>query len=206
VASSDLSAKPSWNFTDHPIVALLYAVIVSPDVQLSNLSSTSLQDIYQGRITNWSELGGSDEPITVILRPTGDPVNAIFRVFVLNGQAFHVRGMHLRGSSSDMVIQAVNQTAGAVAFVPLMAALAANAQVLSIDGVAPSVDTLRQGTYAFWSVEHLYTQGDGTSQALAYVQFLSGAQETGELERLGAVPLNMLQQGVLASHLPGPQV
>jgi hypothetical protein len=28
-----------------------------------------------------------------------------------------------------------------------------------------------QGSYAFWSVEHLYTQGDGTAQALAYVQY-----------------------------------
>ena len=54
MAASDLTAKSAWHFTDHPIVALLYAMIVSPDVQVSDLSSTTLQDIYQGNITNWS--------------------------------------------------------------------------------------------------------------------------------------------------------
>ncbi len=63
-----------------------------------------------------------------------------------------------------------------------------------------------QGSYAFWSVEHLYTRGDGTAQALAYVQFLNTTQEAGELKQLGAVPVSMVQQSVLTSHLPGPQV
>jgi phosphate transport system substrate-binding protein len=206
VASSDVTAKANWNFTDHPIVALLYAVIVSPDVQVGDLSSASLQDIYRGTITNWSQVGGPNEPITVILRPAGDPLNAIFRVFVLNGQTIRVRGVHLRANASDMVAQVVSQTPGAVSFVPLMAAQGAPVSVLSIDGIAPSVDALTQGTYAFWSVEHLYTQGDGTAQTMAYVQFLNAAQEAGELKQYGAIPVNMLQQSVLASHLPGPQL
>ena len=206
MAASDVTARPVWNFVDHPIVALLYAMIVSPDVQVSDLSSTALQDIYQGNITNWSQLGGPNERITLVLRPAGDPANTIFRAFLLNDQAIHGRVMRLRGNSSDVVIQAVNQTPGTVGFVPLMAASEANARVLSIDGVAPGVDALMQGSYAFWSVEHLYTQGNGTAQALAYIQFLNTTQEAGELKRLGAVPVSMLQQSVFASHLPGPEM
>src|SRR5439155_23662777 len=125
VAASDVTAKPAWNFTDHPVAALLYAMIVSPDVQVSDLSSAVLQDIYQGNITNWSRLGGPSKPITMVLRPAGDPANIIFRAFLLNGQAIHGRVKRLQGNSSDMVIQAVNQTSGAVGFVPLMAALGA---------------------------------------------------------------------------------
>jgi ABC-type phosphate transport system substrate-binding protein len=206
MAASDMTARPAWNFTDHPTFALLYAIIVNPDVQVHDLSSTLLQGIYQGNITNWSQLGGPKERITLVLRPAGDPANIIFRAFLLNSQVIHGRVMRLQGSSSDMVIQAVNQTPGAVGFVPLMAALGANAHVLSIDGVVPSVDALMRGSYAFWSVGHLYTRGDGTAQALAYVQFLNTTQEAGELKQLGAVPVSMLQQSVLASHLPGPQV
>lgn len=206
MAASDVTARPVWNFVDHPIVALLYAMIVSPDVQVSDLSSTALQDIYQGNITNWSQLGGPNERITLVLRPAGDPANTIFRAFLLNDQAIHGRVMRLRGNSSDVVIQAVNQTPGTVGFVPLMAASEANARVLSIDGVAPGDDALMQGSYAFWSVEHLYTQGNGTAQALAYIQFLNTTQEAGELKRLGAVPVSMLQQSVFASHLPGPEM
>jgi len=206
MAASDMTAKPAWNFTDHPIFALLYAIIVNPDVQVRDLSGTVLQGIYQGNITNWSQLGGPKERITLVLRPAGDPANIIFRAFLLNSQVIHGRVVRLQGSSSAMVIQAVNQTPGAVGFVPLIAALGANAHVLSINGVVPSIDALMQGSYAFWSVEHLYTRGDGTAQALAYVQFLNTTQEAGELKQLGAVPVSMLQQSVLTSHLPGPQV
>jgi ABC-type phosphate transport system substrate-binding protein len=206
MAASDMTATPAWNFTDHPIFALLYAIIVNPDVQVRDLSSTVLQDISQGHIANWSQLGGPKERITLVLRPAGDPANIIFRAFLLNSQIIHGRVMRLQGSSSDMVIQAVNQTPGAVGFVPLMAALGAKAHMLSLDGVVPSVGALMRSSYAFWSVEHLYTRGDGTAQALAYVQFLNTTQEAGRLEQLGAVPVSMLQQSVLASHLPGPQI
>src|SRR5947209_821203 len=99
MAASDVTARPAWNFTDHPIVALLYAMIVSPDVQISDLSSTTLQDIYQGNITNWSRLGGPNERITLVLRPAADPVNIIFRAFLLNGQTIHGRVKRLQSDS-----------------------------------------------------------------------------------------------------------
>src|SRR5437870_9862177 len=55
------------------------AVIVSPDVQINGLSSTELQDIYQGRITNWAQVGGPDEPITVVLHSNDSVTTEIGR-------------------------------------------------------------------------------------------------------------------------------
>ena len=201
-ASSDLTARPSRNLTDQPVAAMLYAIIVNPDVQLSGLSSNAIQAIYQGRITNWSELGGPDETITVIQHPPNDTVAAIFRAFVLNGQAEHVRGFRLRNSWA----QAVAQTPGSISYIPLSAVQEADVSVLAIDGAAPATRTLTQGTYPFWSVEHLYTEGDGTSQFQAYLPFLTGAQEAHVFSQYGAVPVSMLPQNVLASHLPGPEI
>jgi ABC-type phosphate transport system substrate-binding protein len=94
-------------------------------------------------------VGSPNEPITVVLRPAGDPLNAIFRVFVLNGQAIRVWGTRLRGDASNVVVQTVSQTPGSIGFVPLMATQGAEVRVLSIDGRAPTVAALMQGTYAF---------------------------------------------------------
>ncbi|GAC1380960.1 MAG: hypothetical protein NVSMB33_07400 [Ktedonobacteraceae bacterium] len=202
VASSDLSARPERNLIDQPVAALLYAVIVSPDVQINGLSSTALQDIYQGRVTNWSQVGGPDEAITVMQHPVNDPMTAIFRTFVLNDAAIHVSGPRLK---RDWV-QAVSQTPGAISYVPLMDVTSSDVSVLAIDGSLPTTQALLQGTYSFWTVEHLYTQVNGPSQFQIFLPFLSSTQETSIFARYSAISVSMLPQAILASHLPGPEI
>jgi serine/threonine protein kinase len=200
-ASSDLTALPQRNLTDQPIAALLYAVIVSPDVQINGLSSSELQDIYQGRITNWAQVGGPDEPITVVLHPN-DTVTTIFRAFVLNGQPISIKGPKLKREWAQTVAQA----SGAISYVPLIEAQNAHVPVLAIDGSLPTISSVVQGTYPFWSVEHLYTQGNGSSSFQAYLACLSSIQEAGVFAHYGAISISQLPQSVLASHLPGPEI
>ncbi len=206
MADSDLTVLPQRNLTDHPVAALLYALIVSPDVQVSGLSSSEIQGIYQGQITNWTQVGGPDEAITVFLRSPADAIAAIFRTFVLNGQSEHVHGIKLKKDWSNLVAQAVAQMPGAISYVPLVLVPGNNVQVLAIDGVSPSTQALQQGTYPFWSIEHFYTQGAGTAQAQAYMAFFGTAQEIGIMGQFAVVPIGMLPQNVLASHLPGPEI
>ncbi len=177
VADSDLTANPALNLTDHPMAALLYAVIVNSDVQIGDVSSTNLQAIYRGQVTNWAQVGGPNEAITVILRPPSQAVAAIFRAFVLQGVSEHVAGIQIKKDDPNLVAQTVAQTPGAIAYVPLVVAEESNLPVVAIDGVFPSTQALLSGTYSFWSVEHLYTEGDGTAQAQAYIQFFSSPQE-----------------------------
>lgn len=202
VVSSDLTVRSSHNLIDQPIAAMLYALIANPDAQVSRLSSRAIQDIYQGRITNWSQVGGSDVPIKVIQRPANDTVSAVFRAFVLNDQGEHVNGVRLKKNW----LQAVVQTPGAISYVPLAVTQGANVTILAIDAVFPTIQALVQGTYPFWSVEHLYTQGSGTSQFKSYLQFLISEQEALAFPSYGAVPIAMVPQEILATHLPGPEI
>ena len=202
VVSSDLTVRSSHNLIDQPLAAMLYTLIANPDVQVSTLSSRAIQDIYQGRITNWSQVGGSDIPIKVIQRPANDSVSAVFRAFMLNDQGEHVNGVRLKKNW----LQAVAQTPGAISYVPLVAAQGANVTILAIDAVSPTIQALVQGTYPFWSVEHLYTQGSGTSQFKSYLQFLISEQEALTFPSYDAAPITMVPQEILATHLPGPEI
>ena len=206
VAGSDLTANPRRNLTDHPIGALLYALIVSPDVGVDGLSSAEIQEIFQGKITNWAQVGGSNEAITVILPPAGASVSAIFQTFVLNGVAEHVDAMRIKKDSQAMVTQSVLQTPGAISFVPLAMAQETGVKILTIDGVSAGVQSLLEGTYPFWSVEHLYTQSEGSAPFQAYMQFLSSDLEQHVLSEFGLVPVNTLNQSILDSHLSGPEL
>lgn len=207
LAACDLTALPQRNLSDFPLAASLYALIASPDVQqINGLSSAQIQAIYQGKLTNWSQLGGPNERVSIILRPASDAVNALFRSFVLNGAPIHVRGYRLKQDTPSLVVQAVSQVAGAISIVPLVAAQGANVQVLAIDSVLPTAQNLLNGSYAFWGVDHLYTEGAATAQAQSYLQFIASGQEASVMIQLDAVPVNAIPQAMLASHLPGPEI
>ena len=206
IADTDLSAQPGRNLTDHPVAALLYTLIASPDVSISGLTSAQIQAIYAGQITNWSQLGGPNEAITLILPPATSSISSIFHAFVLRGAPISASAFVIKKDQPARILQLVSQNSGALSFIPLAAMNGSNpgVQMLSIDGATASQQSLLSGTYTFWSVEHLYTLGGGTSQAQAYIQFATSPQESSQLSRFGAVPLTMVDPTILQSHLPGP--
>jgi serine/threonine protein kinase len=208
LADTDVTAKASRNLVDHPIAALLYTLITSPDVTQAGVSSLSLSDIqgiYAGTINNWAQLGGPDEHITVLYPPSSASINAIFRAFILNGTSPQVPGYTLKKDNPSQMAQLVAKIPGAIGYVPLEALSAANVQSLAINGIQAGVQSLLNGSYPFWSVEHIYTQGYGAAQAQSWIQFLQLQQEANTLLSYGVVPINMLSTGTLLSHLPGPE-
>jgi len=204
IAGTDGMTPHARGLTDHLIGALLYAVIVSPDVQVASLSSAALRGIYLGSITNWAQLGGPDEPVRVVPRSPCNAITAIFRTYVLGGTPERVRGTRPSDDQSNVISRTVASIQGAISYVPLLEAQNANVHVLSIDGVAPGMQSLAQGTYQFWSSEHLYTSGEGSPQTQAYIQFLTNTQEMPVMLHYGVVSLNILQQNAVASRLIGP--
>ncbi len=206
VAGLDLTANPGRDLTDYPIGAMLYAIIVSPDVGVNGLSKTEIQEIFDGQISNWSQVGGSNEAIAVILPPARASINAIFRSFVLNNAVEHVDAIRVSSESPGKIAQAVLQIPGAISYVPLSIAQQTSMNILAIDGVAPGEQTLLDGTYAFWSIEHLYTQNDRSRAVQAYEQFFNSGQEQLVLREFDVVPMYMIDQNVLDAHGPGPKL
>jgi phosphate transport system substrate-binding protein len=207
IADADVTAQSVRNLTDHPLAALLYTLIASPDITLTGLSATQIQAIFQGQITNWSQLGGPNETITVILPPSISAISAIFRAYVLHGSPVQASAFVMKKDQPVRIAQLVSQTPGAISFVPLTVATGASTsvQMLAIDGASANSQSLITGTYTFWSIEHLYTLGNGTPQAQAYIQFATSPQEMNLFSRFGAVPVSMVDLAILQSHLPGPQ-
>ena len=122
-------------------------------------------------------MGGSNEAITVVLPPTGASINTIFQSFVLNDLAEDVDAMRINKGSPAMLVQSVLQTPGALSFVPLVIAQESGMNIVAIDGVMPSVQTLLDATYSFWSVEHFYTPNAASAAVHAYQQFFNSDEE-----------------------------
>jgi len=72
-----------------PVTPDAIAVIVganNPHTQ--GLTQAQLKGIFQGKITNWSEVGGPNTPIRVLNRPAISGTHQVFQKLVLEGQPF----------------------------------------------------------------------------------------------------------------------
>lgn len=63
-AESAIAKQRGFTLKQHPVAADGVAVVVNPSLQLEGLTTKQLQQIYQGEITNWQQVGGANLPIT----------------------------------------------------------------------------------------------------------------------------------------------
>ncbi len=60
------------------------ALVVNPNNSVFNLSTDQVRNIFNGKITNWKDVGGSDKPITVVSREAGSGTRSSFEMIVQN--------------------------------------------------------------------------------------------------------------------------
>ncbi|PSB41191.1 phosphate ABC transporter substrate-binding protein [Cyanosarcina cf. burmensis CCALA 770] len=109
-AEKALAQKQGLTLAEIPIAMDGIAAVVHPSLQISGLTVEQLQQIYQGKITNWSQLGGENLPIVPYTRhpQDGSPV----AIFSTSEQAF---GTNVRSvNSTTAALRLVNQTPGAI--------------------------------------------------------------------------------------------
>ena len=120
------------------------AVVVSPENPVSDLTIEQIADIYTGKITNWSEVGGNDAEIVLIGREAGSGTRDGFESITGTEEACQYRQ---ELTSTGDVIATVSQNPNAIGYASL-SAVKESVKALSVGGVAPSEDTVKDGSYA----------------------------------------------------------
>ena len=200
LAYSDLPSSGRPGLVDYQVAALTFAVVVNSDTGVTNLTTAQLQAIYTGRVTNWSQVGGSNEQILVLTQPAGSTIRTIFETYVLRGVAQTVSGP---GAGLN-----IRNVTGGITYMPQadVAGNGSGAQSITIDGIAPSASTVADGSYPFWTIEHLYTSHAAQGAALSFISFcLTSSGET-DLGNSDVVPYTIMTPAALRSHLPSPTV
>lgn len=81
-ASEKLDEAQAAELVDHQVCVITMAPIVNPDVKeggVENLTKDQLISIFTGETKNWSEVGGPDEDIVLVTRPTSSGTRATFQ-------------------------------------------------------------------------------------------------------------------------------
>ena len=186
-AEEKLPAEKAKELVDHKVCVITMAPIVNKDVgaTVKNLTKAQLQDIFTAKVTNWKDVGGPDEPIVLVTRPSTSGTRALFTKYAMDGKE-EASNKSLETDDSGTLIQSISQTKGAIGYVAL-SYLVNNKDVatIAIDGVEPTLENTYNGKYPVWGYEHMYTKGEAKGAVKAFLDYIVSDKYAGELEKQG---------------------
>lgn len=139
------------------------AVVVDPNNSVSDLTTDQLTSIYKGEITNWSELGGEDQPIVVIGRESGSGTRSAFEeLLAIEDACAYAQEIDSTGG----VVAKVASTPGAIGYVSLDV-LDDTVKAVNLDGVEPTEENIKAGTYSLSRPFVMATKGEVSEQSEA---------------------------------------
>ena len=164
------------------------AMIVNPANPVEDLTLEQIADIYTGKITNWSELGGSDSEIVLIGREAGSGTRSGFEEIVEVKDLCQYRQ---ELSSTGDVIATVAQNPGAIGYASL-ASIKDTVKAVKVGGVTPSEETVKDGTYAIQRPFVLVTKEGVTlsETAQAFFNYAVSKDANAVVIAAGVVPAN----------------
>lgn len=193
IGNSDVFAKEKLpeakaaELVDHKVAVTVMAPVVSKEIgtNVKSLTKAQIQDIFTGKVTNWKDVGGPDEAVVLITRPSTSGTRALFTKYALDGKE-ELSNKSMETDDSGTLVQTVSQTKGAIGYVALSYLMNNNTVTpLAIDGVEPTLDNVYNGKYPVWGYEHMYTKGEATGAVKAFIDFIMSKDYSADIEKQG---------------------
>ena len=164
------------------------AIIVNPENPVSDLSVETIAKIYSGEITNWSEVGGNDGEIVLIGREAGSGTRDGFESITDTEDICQYRQ---ELTSTGDVITTVSQNPGAIGYASV-ASVKDSVKALAVDGVEPTEETIKDGSYVVQRPFVLVTKSDAklSEAAQKFFDYITSADANEIILAAGVVPVN----------------
>lgn len=196
IGNSDIFAEEkdgidSSKLVDHRVAVVGITPIVTPGTGVTDISLEELNKIFTGELTNWSELGGNDLPITVLNRASGSGTRATFEQWILEeGQNSIITQEQ---ESSGTVRQIVASTPGTISYVAF-SYVNEDVEALTIGGVEPTDENVKTNDWPIWSYEHMYTNGEPTGLTKDFLDYIMSEEiQSTLIEALGYIPTSQME-------------
>lgn len=145
------------------------AVVVNPANSVTDITKDQLASVYKGEITNWSELGGNEEPIVVVGREAASGTRSGFEELVGVEDACKYAN---ELDSTGAVIAKVASTEGAIGYASLDA-LDDSVTALKVEGVEATAENIKVGSYFLCRPFVMATKGEISEQSEVVQEWFS---------------------------------
>jgi phosphate transport system substrate-binding protein len=161
------------------------APVVNPDNKVKELTKTQMIDIFSGKIDNWKMLGGADRKINIYTRDEASGTREVFWKKGLDkGQISP--GAHVVVSNGAMK-SAIAQDPYGIGYVSV-GHVDETVAVVALDGVAPSIETVQDGTYKIARGLYSNTKGEPVGLTKKFIDFLYTPEGKKIIEKQGFIP------------------
>lgn len=176
---------------NHLVAVVGIVPIVNKSAGVKNLTKQQLSDIFTGKITNWKQVGGKNQNITVINRSKGSGTRGTFEGLILNGKK-PIQAQEQ--DSNGTVRKIVSSTPGTISYISFPYANDENIQKLSIDGIKPTNKNVETNRWHLWSYEHMYTKGKPNKNVQKFIDYMLGSKAQNDLvPKLGYISINKMK-------------
>lgn len=180
---------------EHIIAVDSLVVITHPDNPVTSITMDQLRDIYSGRVTNWSEVGGDDAPITLFTRDADSGTRGVFDVGVFGDDVPATAAGAIVVTDNNEMAALVNSDVNAVGFVGYAFQRGASALTLVNDcgiSMVPDAFSARTEEYALQRFLYLYTREDTKDQATTdFLSYTESDQADVVIAKAGFIDLGV---------------
>lgn len=146
------SAVPPADITNSvtvvPVGSSGTAVIVNAANPVTALTKTQVRDIFAGTVLTWSTVGGTPEPIIVVIREATSALRGNFDAYFFGGKGVY-RTDAIELNTGEDIVRAVASRTGVVSMLTISASMLADTRIraVAIDGVAATKENISAGKY-----------------------------------------------------------
>ena len=160
--------------------------VVNPKNNVQGLSIDQLSQIYQGKITNWKEVGGADLKIVVISRDSSSGTFDSWDNFVMKKARVAPTAQML--ASNGAVVTAVSKNKYAIGYLG-MGYVNKSVKGLKVNGVMASAQTALSKQYPMSRELYMYTNGQPKGEVAKFIAFIKSPKGQEIVKKEGFVPL-----------------
>jgi len=157
-------------FVYTPIGAEAFVFFVHKDNPIDNLTTEQIQGIYSGEITNWKQVGGKNEKIAAFQRNQGSGSQSMLERFMGDTPIMEAPTEMVSDLMSGIAERVSNykSKSGSIGFSfrYYMEGIIQNPDIklLSVDGVAPTPENIKNGSYSIVTPVYAVTYEENTNE------------------------------------------
>ncbi len=175
-----------------PIGREAFVFYVNAKNPIDNLTSEDIRKIYSGDITNWSQLGGNDEPILTYQRNKGSGSQSAFIRFMGDTKIKEPITEEVVGGMEGIVdkVSDYKNSKGAIGFsfrYFVTGMMKSDVKLLSIDGVEPNTENIKNGSYPLTSEFYAVTTDSKNENVGTFIDWILSDEGQTLVERTGYV-------------------
>jgi len=160
-------------------------IYINEGNSVTGLNMQQLKDIYTGKITNWSQVGGNDAKIILYSRENNSGTYVYFKDNVLKGADYAPSSQNLPGTAA--VVNAVAKDRNGIGYGGM--AYAKGIKHVNINGIQPTTENIANGSYPITRFLYMYLRNRPTGEMKSYIDWILSPEGQKIVTEIGYFPI-----------------